>query len=79
VYVAGTGTFIMAGGTIRANKVLPGKDGGVNMGGTGTFIMTGGTISGNKALQDRGGRVFVGSGGIFSKGKAGGLSPGPAG
>ena len=57
VYVDGSGTFTMNGGTISGNTASS-FGGGVYVGGSRTFTMNGGTISGNTAGV-RGGGVYL--------------------
>ena len=59
VYVDGSGTFTMNGGTISGNTTS-GAGGGVYVGGSGTFTMNGGTISGNTARISGGGVYLYG-------------------
>lgn len=56
VYVGGSGTFAMKGGTISSNAAKIG--GGVYIA-SGTFTMTNGTITGNKSINGLCGGVYV--------------------
>jgi hypothetical protein len=61
VYIGGSSTFTMSGGTISGASAPDGYGGAVYAHQTGTFIMKGGTITGNKAGRGAGVCIWNGA------------------
>ncbi len=60
IYIDGTASLTMTGGTVTGNEAQSnGNGGGIYIGGTGSFTMTSGTVNNNKTAHGDGGGIYI--------------------
>ena len=60
IYIDGTASLTMTGGTVTGNEAQSnGNGGGIYIGGNGSFTMTSGTVNNNKTEHGDGGGIYI--------------------